>query len=195
MYVRKMSTTTISLIVLAVGLYFLIPVIYNALPYEMRYILNRQLDPSPYYIEKYHSVIISAAFWSVVIAGIIDSVVRSRVALELFSSFAVPFILIIPIIIIAIMPSVNVYMFWGLLYVIMIWGVYRTFRMLIGNYRPARQKLVHFIRTINSNQRSVNSHAADLYLAVGTSLSLLGVGALLFFSLVVYAVVHWRSFF
>jgi hypothetical protein len=98
MSVRKISATTFSLIVLIIALNFLLPGMRRVLPDSVWYLFYERFPPQ-YYIGSYHSFILSASAWLIVVVGVIDAILNNRVALDLLSPLRVPIVLSMAIII------------------------------------------------------------------------------------------------
>ena len=192
MNVRTATATTFSLIVLIVGLYLLIPEIRHTLPPEMWRTLNKWFH-SQYYIGVYHSFILFASAWFIVIVGIIDVILNNRVAVALLLSLNVPIILSIITIILLFFP-VNVYIFWGMVYISLILGILWTFRKIISNNHREGQKLIPFIKEIKTGVGTGRNHISDRYIVFGISILLTGVYILLLVSFVIYVIVYWGMF-
>lgn len=199
MNVRRASVTTLSIIVLSAGLCILIPVILNTVPYEVQRTLEIYFNPNRIntkHIGGYHIFVIYAAVWLVAVAGMIDSIINSRIAFALFRFFKILIILAVFLVTFALLPTLISQgrlfcekLFWGLFYVIMILSVYRAFQNLIKNYRPASQKLIPFLKT----GRDADDPISDYYAVVGMSLVLVGAGVLLVISFVVFMISGWRT--
>lgn len=193
MNVRKTTATTFSLVVLIIGLYLLIPVIQRALPYEVWHIIDERFYQK-HSISGFYSSILSISVWLIVVVGIFDAILNNRVALALLSSLNIPVILGIIVIIFTSIPSVNNYLFWGLLYTTTILGIYWTFRKFITNNHPKGQKLIPFIQKIKLGVETGSGHISDRYTVFSISILLTGVYVLLIVSFVVYVVAHWGMF-
>jgi hypothetical protein len=192
MNVRRMSATTFSLAVLIIGLYFLIPEMRHILPNNVLYSFYGRL-PSQYYIGSYHSFILSASAWLIVVVGIIDAILYNRVALNLLPSFKVSIVLIISIIVFLFIP-VNNYIFWGLVYIALILGILWIFRMVILNNHPSGKKLIPFIKEIKEGVGAGANHISDRYTVFGVSILLTGVYVILLVSLIVYVIAYRNRF-
>jgi len=192
MNVRKMSATTFSLAVLIIGLYFLLPEMKHILPNNVWYSFYGRL-PSQYYIGKYHSFILSASAWLIVLVGIIDAILNNRVALNLLSSLKVPIVLSIAVIIFLFIP-VNNYIFWGLVYIALILGILWIFRIIILNNHPGGKKLIPFIKEIREGVRYGGNHISDCYTVFGVSILLTGVYVILLVSFAVYVIAYRNRF-
>jgi hypothetical protein len=193
MNVRKTTGTTFSLVVLIVGLSYLFPVIMNALPGEVAYTLVGRFHPQ-YEVGSYHVFIINAAIWISIVAGIIDAILNNRIAFSLLSSLNIPLVMAIPAIIIAVIPAANIYMFWGLFYVIVILGVYWTFRKVVKNNHSSAQKLIPFIKDIKMGGGMPSGHKSDHYIVFGVSALLIAVWAILILSALVFVIANWQAF-
>ena len=193
MNVRKISSTTFSLILLIVGLCFFIPKILHILPYEVWHIIDRRFS-SQQYIGIHHSFILTFSVWLIVVVGAIDAIFQNRVMLKLLFSFNVPVVLGIPIMLFVFIPSINDYLFWGLFYFTLIFGIYWTFRKFISNNYPGGQKLILFIKNIKTGTATGDNHILDRYTVFGISILLIVVYTLLLVSFVVYVVTYWRMF-
>jgi len=192
MNVRRMSATTFSLAVLIIGLYFLVPEIRHILPKNVWYSFYGRL-PSQYYIGKYHSFILSASAWLMVVVGIIDAILSNRVALNLLPSFRVSIILIISIIVFLFIPANN-YIFWGLIYIASILGILWTFRVIILNNHPGGKKLIPFIKEIKKGVGYGGNHISDRYTVFGISIILAGVYVILLVSFAFYVIAYRNRF-
>jgi len=192
MNVRRMSATTFSLAVLIIGLYFLVPEMRHILPKNVWYSFYGRL-PSQYYIGKYHSFILSTSVWLMVVVGIIDAILNSRVAFYLLSSLKVPIVLGIAVIIFLFIP-VNNYIFWGLVYIASILGILWTFRIIILNNHPGGKKLIPFIKEIKEGVGYGGNHNSDRYTIFGVSIILAGVYVILFVSFAFYVIAYRNRF-
>jgi len=198
MNVRKVSKTTFSLIVLIVGLIYLLPVIRYALLYGEFYTLGNRLYElyylGGYYLGGYYPFIVNAAIWIMIVAGMLDVIMRNKVAFDVLSSLNIPITVSIPVIIAALFPSVDLIMFWGILQLAVILGIYGTFRKIIRNNHTNGQKMTPFIKKIKTAGGRPNGHIYDHYVVFGTSLLLLAVYALLVLSFLIYVATHWQAF-
>jgi len=192
MSVRKISATTFSLIVLVIGLYFLLPEIWRNLPNKVWYLFYGRFPPQ-YYIGNYHSFILSASAWLIVVVGIIDAILNNRIALNLLSSLKVPIVMCISIIALLFVP-VNNYIFWGLVYIVLILAILFIFRKIILNNHPGGKKFILFIKEIKTGAGTGGNHISDRYTVFGISILLAGVYILLLVSFVVYLIVYWGMF-
>jgi len=192
MNVRRMSATTFSLAVLIIGLYFLVPEMRHILPNNVLYSFYGRL-PSQYYIGKYHSFILSASAWLMVVVGIIDAILNSRVVFYLLSSLKVPIVLGIAVIIFLFIP-VNNYIFWGLVYIASILGILWTFRIIILNNHPGSKKLIPFIKEIKEGVGYGGNHISDRYTVFGISIILSGVYVILLVSFAFYVIAYRNRF-
>jgi hypothetical protein len=189
MNVRKASATTLSLVVLIIGLCILFPIIMRSLPYEAVYTLADRFHPQ-YYFSRYFPFIVKIAIWIIIAAGLLDAIMRHKIAFGLFSSLNVPFMLCIPVFIITFIPPVNPYMFWGAMQVIAIIGVYWTFRKLIRNNHSGGQKLIAFIKEIGTGGGSHSGHISGHYAVFCISILLIAVCVLLIISMLLFVVTH-----
>jgi len=190
--VRKITGTTVSFLMWIIAVYFLFPRILNALPYEAVDTLEWRFHPQ--YVSGYDTFIIFAAIWVMVAAGVIDSILNNRVALGLLASFNIPLVLAIPVIILAFIHPVNEHIFWCVLYVTVILGIYWTFRKIIANNHPSGQKLIPFIKDIKTGGGVPGGHASDHYTVFVFSLFLIALQMTLIISMIIYAVNNWQEF-
>ena len=193
MNVRKTTGTTFSLIVLIVGVYFLLSASRHILPLEVLRLIDKRFY-SQYYIGKYHSFLQFVSAWLIVVVGIVDVILNNRVNFALRFSFNIPIILSIPMIIFIFIPLINAYLFWGLIYVILILGVFWTFKKFITNNHNGRLKLIPFIKEIMNGVGSGSNHISDRYIVFGISILLIGVYTLLLVSFVIYVITYWSMF-
>lgn len=192
MNVRKTTSVTLSLLVLIVGLGFLLPLIQRSLPYEIWRFFEEKfysLDN----IDGVHAFMIKTAIWLIIIVGIIDAILKSRAAFSVLSSLNIPIVLGIPILVFIFIP-VSSYIFWGLFYVVVIIGVYWTFRKLIGNNYSGGQKLIPFTKGIKSGVGTESGHVSDRYVVFGMSVFLAVFYSLLLVSFAVYVIANWSMF-
>jgi len=194
MSVRKAAGTTFWLIVLFVGFSFLIPIIRSKLPSEIIYPLLLRLHPQ-YYTRSYFPFVVNLAMWAAVVVGTIDAILNSRCHFALLlQSYNVLIVMAIPVIITAVIPSVSLPMFWGVLQVAAVIGTYWTFRKHIHNNHKGGQKLIPFIKEIKILGGTPAVHISDHYAVWGTSLLLIGLYALQVVSLIVFICINWNSF-
>ena len=191
MTVRKATGTTISLIILIAGLAYLLPLAVNSLRYEVNstiygrmYLLDNFGGPYPF--------VVKAAIWSIIVSGILDAILRNKVALGLFSSLNIPIVMCIPVFIAAFIPPVNSYMFWAVLQLAVILGTYWAFRKTIRNNHSGGQKLIPFIKEIASAGGTPRGHASDHYVVWGASLFLLVVWFVSLIAFVVFVATNWN---
>ena len=190
MTVKKANGTTLSLIVLAAAIAYFLPMIKGALPGELLDILGARMDPG-YTLGSLYPQIVKAAFWLIAAAGILDAILRNRVAFGLLSSFSVPIVIGIPVVIMALVQQLDLHIFWAILHVAAIVGLYWTFRKIIRNSRPGGQKLISFIKEIKDAGGAYHSHAVDHFTVWGTALLLLAADVIVVVSLAVFVVVYW----
>jgi hypothetical protein len=188
MNVRRTTITTFSIIAVICGFCFLIPEVRHILPNQARRLSYKQ-----YYIGGYHSFILSASAWLIAAVGIIDAILNNRVALDLLSSLNIPIVLIITTFIFLFIP-VNDYIFWGLIYIVLIFGIFWTFRKFVSNNHPGSRRLIRFIKEIRVGIAEGSNHISDRYTVFGISILLAGVYALLIVSLVIYVITYWGMF-
>jgi len=186
MNVRRMSATTISLIVVIVCIFYFILEMPRAFPNDAFRVINER-----YLIGNYHSFIISSAIWLICIVGIIDSILKKYVAMTVVYSFFIPIVLFSIIFSITIYP-VNSYIIWGIIYIVLILGIYIIFRWFIPNNYPGGIKLLQFIKQITSGVGRGSNHIIDRYTVFIISMLLVMVYALLLVSFVIY-VITFRS--
>ena len=117
--VKKAAGTTISLIALFVGIVYFSPIIKNMLPSEVFYTLNGRLYPQ-YSLGSFYPFIVKTAIIIIIAVGILNAIMRNKVAFGLLSSFSIPIIMSIPVIFTAFNPQVNFYMFWAILQIAVI---------------------------------------------------------------------------
>ena len=190
MTVKKSKGTALSLIVLIVAIMYLLPVVRNALPYEVPYILGERMNPG-HAIGSLYPLIVKASVWLIVVAGALDAILRNKVALGLLSSFSVPIVMGVPVAIAAFIPRVDLYLFWAMLHIAAMIGLYWTFRKIIRNNCPGGQKMIPFVRAIKDVGGAHNGHAADHYTVWATALLLLAANAIVTISFLVFVAVHW----
>jgi uncharacterized membrane protein len=100
----------------------------------------------------------------------------------------------IPVIVAALIPPVNPYMFWAVLQVSATIGAYWMFRKIIRNNRPGGQKMIPFIKEIKTAGGIPKGHISDHYGVFGMSLLLIAVYVLLLISLIIFAATYWDAF-
>jgi len=188
--VKKAKATTLSLIALAAAIVLLLPVIRNALPYEVLLTLDSRMNPGHAFGSLY-PLIVKAAIWLIVAAGVLDAILRNNAAFFLLSSMNVPIVLGFPIVIAAFVPSVSLHLFWAVFHIAVMIGIYWAFRKIAHGLRPGGQKLVSFVKEIKDAGGARKCHVADFYAAWGTALLLLAAGAIVAVSFFVFVAVHW----
>lgn len=193
MSVRKAAGTTFWLIVLFVGFSFMLPVIRNALPYEIIYPLETRLHPQ-YYMSRFFPFVVNLAMWAAIVVGTIDVILNNRNHFALLKSYNVLIVLAIPVIITACIPPVTINMFWGVLQLTAILGTYWTFRKFIHNNRRGGQKLIPFIKEIKNTGGSPIGHISDHYIVWGASLVLITIYALQIILFIVFVSTNWNAF-
>jgi hypothetical protein len=85
-------------------------------------------------------------------------------------------------------------MFWAVLQVSAVIGVYWTFRKLIRNNHPDGRKMIPFIKEIKTAGGIPRGHISDHYGIFGMSLFLIAVYVLLLLSLIIFAATYWGAF-
>ncbi|MDR2903221.1 MAG: hypothetical protein LBU77_01755 [Clostridiales bacterium] len=194
MNVRKTSETTLSLVVLLIGLYILFPIIMRELPNEIVYTVLGRFN-SQIYSTEFYPAIVKFAFYTIFAVGILDAILCHRVAFRLFASLNISIVLGVAIIVTTLMPIPNPYIFWAVIQVVAIIGVYWTFRKLIHNNHSGGQKMIAFIKTIKAGaERNNNTHISDHYTVFGVSVFLIGLYSALVVSLLVFVVTHRTMF-
>ena len=193
MTVKRVTGTTISLAALFVGIVFLFPIIMRVLPYKALYPLDERVC-SYYSLGGFYPFFIKAAICIIIGAGILDAILRRRVALGLLSSLSVPIVLCIPIVITALIPRANFYMFWLVMQIAVIIGVYWTFRKITYNNYSGGRKLIPFIKGIKNSGSTRNAHVIDHFVVWGVSLLLLIVCIIVIVAFIVFIATHWGKF-
>ena len=184
MNVKKASVTTIWLIGLFVGIAILLPLIKQALPKEL-------MHPT-YYIGGFYPIVVNLASWAMLLAAAIDVVLNSKYHVGLLGSFVVILILSVPTIIVAIIPGVTPYIFYGICQFLSIIGTYWSFRKITYNLRSGGQKMIPFIKEIKNRGDSPIGHIIDHNVVYAGSLALLAIGALLVLSFLIYMIAYWN---
>jgi len=193
MAVRKATGTTVSLIVFIVGIVYFLPIIRNTLPYQWFYTLTGRMYPQ-YAIGGFYPLAVKTAIWIILVVGILDAILRNKIALGFLSSLNIPIVLSIPVIITAFIPRANLYLFWAILQFAVIIGIYWTFRKIMHNNHPGGQKLIPFIKEIKDVGGAKNRHISDHLTVWVTCLLLLAVFSTAVISFVVYIATHWSLF-
>jgi len=191
--VRKATGTTVSLLILIIGIAYLFPIVRNALPYRVLYTLYERIY-SQYTLGGIYPFFVKFAVSIIVLVGILDAILRNKTALGLLSSLNIPIVMSIPVIITALIQKANMYMFWAILQIAVIIGVYWTFRKIIRNNRPSGQKLIQFIKGLKSGGGEHNGHASDHCIVLGACLLLLIVYASVIISFILFVANHWSMF-
>ena len=193
MSVKKATGTTISLIVLVVGTIYLIPIIISVLPYRAFFPLDARAY-SHYPIGGYYPFSMKATIWIIVGVGILDAILRRKVAFGLLSSLNIPIIMSIPIIITEFIPQASFYIFWVIMQITAIVGIYWSFRKIIRNNHPYGQKLFSFIKKSNHPGAERTGHVSDHYVVWGVSLLLFIVYIILIIAFLFFMITHWGMF-
>jgi len=193
MTVRKATGTTVSLVVLIVGIVYLLPVIKNSLPYEVFYTLDERMFPQ-FVHGSFTFFIVKTAIWLIIVVGIFDAILRNRVALGLLSSLNIPIVMSLPVIITAFIPQANIYIFWTVLQISVIIGIYWAFRKTIRNNHSGGQKMIPFVKEIKNFGGMHSGHVSDHFSVWVVSLLLLVVFAVTIISLLVFLAIHWNAF-
>ena len=191
MNVRKAAATTFWLLFVFIGTAVLLPIIRDALPYEIISVLDSQFHPQ-YCIESFYLFIVNLASWMMVIAGAIDAILNNRAHFQLLSSFSAIIVLCIPTIAVALIPLEPPYLFWGAYQLIAILGTYWSFRKMTNINRASGQKLIAFIKDIKTGGGTPKNHVSDHYTVFCFALILLVVHAAQIIAFIVYALSYWQ---
>jgi hypothetical protein len=192
MNVRKTSATTLSMIILTIIFALLLAILQDALPYSVLHSLEtRFLSLSD--IGAYHSSVLKISIWLIIIVGIIDAVLRNTVALSVLSSFKITLVLAILAIILIFIP-VSTSFFWGLMYVIVIIGIYLSFHKLYSNNNHKSRNHMPFLKGVLLYLGSGDGNIWNRYTVVIGSVVLAVFFFLLIISLAFYLLDNWRAF-
>ena len=187
MNVKKATRATFWLVFLFTGIILLIPVIKQVLPYEILFSLDIRFRPEND-IKSFFPFIVNLAVWIMIAAGTLDVILNNKAHFQLLGSFSVIIVLGIPIIVIASIPSVTLYIFWGAYQLIAILGTYWTFRKIIKNNKLSGQKLISFIKEIKTGGGIPMGHVSDHYIVFGMALILIILQAVLIVSMLIYMI-------
>ena len=189
MNVRKAASTTFWLTVLFVGTALLLPVLRDALPYEIISALDAQFHPREY-IGSAFSFIVEMAVWMMVLAGMLDAILRQKVHLQLLGSFSVVILLSVPTVLAALLPTSH--LFWAAYQLIAILGTYFSFSKLIKINHPSGQGLIAFLKTVKNDGGTPRGHISDHLTVFIASFLLIAVHAAQIVAMVVYLVTYWQ---
>jgi len=193
MNVREVSRTTLSLIIFTIGVVYLNPILKYVFPYMFNnqivnvffYTLAERLHPQNY-LGWYYPFIVNVAILIIILIGMLDAILKNRVAFGLLFSLDIPIILCCSVIIMAFIPLVNLYVFWGALQLAVIIGIYWMFRRIMQNIYSKGQKMIPFVKEIKMGGGKPICHVFDHYTVFGSSLLLLAVYTMLLLSFLVY---------
>ena len=192
MSVKKAAGTTFWLIFLFVGIALLLPIIRQALPYEVVYSFDARFY-SQYYVGGFFPFVVNLAVWIIVIAGTLDAILNNKFHFQLLGSFSVVIVLSIPTIIAGVIPAVTPYMFWGIYQLIAILGTYWAFRKFSHNKHYGGQKMIPFIKELKNAGGLAKGHISDHYIAVGMGSILAALEALQIISFIIFAIMYWNT--
>lgn len=187
MTVRKMAATTFSLVVLLVVWNVFAPIVWNGLPGT----ITDQLEWRLMGVTGPNKEIIAGSFSAVVVSAILDSMLRHRVSVSVLVSF-LPIITpaaMIGILALALPPTVNEYLFWGLVYLAAIVAASWMSRKIATICQP-KQSFGRFLKMIPQLGGHSSSDTSDRVLTFATALVLLAFDVVMVVFFIVFVVSH-----
>ena len=193
MTVKKFSATTISIVIITACIIIFLPIVLRNNFTEILRIMNvrfmlikRQGD--------YHLSVLSIAIAIIAITCFFDAILHNRVALMLFASFNIPLFLSILLIIISYIQQINSSIYLIALYVILVLGIYWSYRKIISNNIPGGLSLIRFFKTFTSSVGTGSGHIADRIIVFIMSLICAVYFFILSAALIIYAISYIITF-
>jgi len=215
MTVRETAKTTVSVVILYIGLIFFrsyyVKLLLKFASFvlsneEYLSIINGRLLPNKY-IGAYFPALFYFGVIVIIAVRAIDAILDKKIALRLLSSFVLPLFLTAVVTIALCIERINLLQLWAIFYVCMIICLHSTFKKIvihtesIGSYANLKLIKVFFLTIKNTILKVIStnikkfSNPIDEIISLSASALVLLLEVITLISFIIYLTMHWRLIF
>ena len=144
MTIRKYSKTTVSLMVIIIGLLILgTVVIEKQLPYEITEPFLRKIY-SYEHLGSWTAFTVKASAWLMIFVGVIDSVLKTKTGFGVFSSMKVPIVMCVPPVISALTLKNDIW-FWLIVGIVNVFAIAWSYSIIMNDCCSEKRNIFAFL--------------------------------------------------
>ena len=160
MTIRKYSKTTVSLMVIIIGLLVLgTAVIEKKLPYDITSPFLRMANAYEY-LGAWTAFTVRFSAWLMLFVGVVDSVLKTQTGFGIFSSMRVPIVMCVPLVI-AVLTLKNDIWFWMLVGIVNVVAIAWSYNIIMNDCCSVKRNVFAFLFKLKNRSFKENVEKTD----------------------------------